>query len=109
MFAQSASAEVAFEELRPQHAAAFGNDHLAGQQTGNHFHLVAIRYAGPDHPSVKHFVRIVGKEVLVANKRHVAAALPMDCIFGRDDGSVFVTEHNPSGTKTFVPQIAVGI
>jgi len=102
VFAQSPSAEVAFEQLGSQHSASLGHNYLVRQEPGDHFRVISILNARPNHPSVEHLVRVFVQEVPVTNKRHVAAALPVDGVVGRDDRILFVAKDNPAGTEAFV-------
>ena len=48
LLAQSPSAEIALEQLSPQHATSFGHNDFTRQQTSNHFGIIALNDSRTD-------------------------------------------------------------
>src|SRR5262245_14394639 len=106
-------AQVVFQQLGSQNAAAFGDHYFARQQPGDDFGYfpLAVTSADADGPHVENFGRAFGEVVLVPDENDLAICLPFSLhrLAGNDGGLRFLAKDNPAGAEGVGSQPARGV
>src|SRR5205807_7354886 len=94
MAAPSALAEVAFQELRPQGAAALAGDQLARQQPGDDLGDLLVPGPRPNLADVKDLGRPLVEEMPVAHEHDGTVPIPVDRLVGNDRRVLLLPEND---------------